>query len=192
MQSARYSCQILKKCEFSRHILEKYSNIKPHENPSSGSRTVPCGQTADRLANNRQMDGQRGNRNLTVDWNAPNKLYSLISTYKTQPCFKCLHPISSECWETPLTFVWPFIVTNFFITKPTKRKSGFSGLEVACWPLEPKVEGSNPAEAVRFFRAKKNPQHAFLRRFTAFKRSLNATWKSNISGKIYRPFLSPT
>jgi hypothetical protein len=24
------------------------------------------------------------------------------------------------------------------------------------------------------------------------KRSLNATWKSGISGKIYRPFLSPT
>jgi hypothetical protein len=32
-----------------------------------------------------------------------------------------------------------------------------SGLEVACWPLEPKVAGSNPAEAVGFFRAKKSP-----------------------------------
>jgi hypothetical protein len=29
--------------------------------------------------------------------------------------------------------------------------SGFGGLEVACWPLEPKVAGSNPADAVRFF-----------------------------------------
>ena len=28
------------------------------------------------------------------------------------------------------------------------------------------------------------------RRFTAFKRFLNATWKSGISGKIHRPFLS--
>jgi hypothetical protein len=35
--------------------------------------------------------------------------------------------------------------------------SGFGGLEV------PKFAGSNPAEAVGFFRAK-NPQHAFLRR----------------------------
>ena len=34
--------------------------------------------------------------------------------------------------------------------------SGFGGLEVACWPLVPKVAGSNPAEAVGFFRAKKS------------------------------------
>ena len=31
----------------------------------------------------------------------------------------------------------------------------FSGLGVACWPLIPKFAGSNPAEAVRFLRAKK-------------------------------------
>jgi hypothetical protein len=42
-------------------------------------------------------------------------------------------------------------------------ESGFGGLEVACWHLEPKFAVSNPAEAVGFFRAKKNPQHAFLR-----------------------------
>ena len=41
--------------------------------------------------------------------------------------------------------------------------SGFGGLGVACWPLVPKFEGSNLAEAVEFLRAK-NPQHAFLRR----------------------------
>jgi hypothetical protein len=35
--------------------------------------------------------------------------------------------------------------------------SGFGGLEDACWPLVPKFAGSNPAEAVRFFRAKKSP-----------------------------------
>jgi hypothetical protein len=34
--------------------------------------------------------------------------------------------------------------------------SGFGGLEVACWPLVTKFEGSNPAEAVGFFRAKKS------------------------------------
>ena len=32
---------------------------------------------------------------------------------------------------------------------------GFGGLGVACWPLVPKFAGSNPAEAVRFLRAKK-------------------------------------
>jgi len=31
--------------EYSRQIFEKDSNIKFHENPSSGSRVVPCGQT---------------------------------------------------------------------------------------------------------------------------------------------------
>jgi hypothetical protein len=36
--------------------------------------------------------------------------------------------------------------------------SGFGGLEVACYPLVLKFAGSHPAEA------KKNPQHAFLRR----------------------------
>jgi hypothetical protein len=36
-------------------------------------------------------------------------------------------------------------------------KSGFGGLEDACWPLVPKFAGSNPAEAVGFFRAKKSP-----------------------------------
>ena len=34
---------------------------------------------------------------------------------------------------------------------------------VACWPLVPKLAGSNPVEAVGFFRAKENPQHAILR-----------------------------
>ena len=33
------------KMEFSRQNLEKSSNIKFHENPSSGSQAVPCGQT---------------------------------------------------------------------------------------------------------------------------------------------------
>jgi hypothetical protein len=32
--------------------------------------------------------------------------------------------------------------------------SGFGGLGVACWPLVPKFMGSNPAEAVGFFRAR--------------------------------------
>jgi hypothetical protein len=40
-----YFCHILMKLEFSRHVLEKYSNIKFYGNPSSGSRVVPCGRT---------------------------------------------------------------------------------------------------------------------------------------------------
>jgi len=33
------------KLEFSRQIFKKYANIKLRENPSSGSRVVPCGRT---------------------------------------------------------------------------------------------------------------------------------------------------
>ena len=40
-------------------------------------------------------------------------------------------------------------LTSYFI-------SGFGGLEVACWLLVPKFTGSNPAEAVGFFRTKKS------------------------------------
>jgi hypothetical protein len=35
------------KHECSRRIVEKSTNTKFHENPSSGSRAVPCAQTAD-------------------------------------------------------------------------------------------------------------------------------------------------
>ena len=45
MQSTRYLCLILMKIEFSQHIFENCSNIKFHENSSSGSQVVPCGQT---------------------------------------------------------------------------------------------------------------------------------------------------
>jgi len=45
MESASYSCRILMILELSRHIFEKYSNIKFPEKPSPGSRVVPCGQT---------------------------------------------------------------------------------------------------------------------------------------------------
>jgi hypothetical protein len=45
MYSNRYFWPILIKLEFSRQIFGKSSNIKFHENPSSGSRVVPYGRT---------------------------------------------------------------------------------------------------------------------------------------------------
>jgi hypothetical protein len=41
-RASSYSCQILIKLEIYRKIFVKYSNINFHENPSSGSRVVPC------------------------------------------------------------------------------------------------------------------------------------------------------
>ena len=55
------------KLEFSPQSFEKYSNIKLYENPSGGSRVVPCGQT------DRRTDMTKlavAFRNFT---NAPNK-----------------------------------------------------------------------------------------------------------------------
>jgi hypothetical protein len=43
--STVYSCQMLIKLIASRQIFLEYTNIKFHENPSSGSRVVPCGRT---------------------------------------------------------------------------------------------------------------------------------------------------
>ena len=71
--------------------------------------------------------------------------------------------------------------------------SGFGCLEEAWWPWVHKFAGSNPTEAVGFFRAKKilnTPSFGGevkppvpCRRFTACKRSLNVTWKSGIFGQ---------
>jgi len=43
MYNAGYPCQILIKLKFSQHGFETSSNIKFHENLSTGSRDVPCG-----------------------------------------------------------------------------------------------------------------------------------------------------
>ena len=45
IEITRHSCPILTKLEVCRHIFEKYSNIKFHENPSSGSWVVASGLT---------------------------------------------------------------------------------------------------------------------------------------------------
>jgi hypothetical protein len=61
MKYTRFSCAILIKLEFSHQILEKYSNIRFHENPSSGCRVVPCVQTdgqREEGTDRRRTDGQ--------------------------------------------------------------------------------------------------------------------------------------
>jgi hypothetical protein len=50
-----FSLSDFKKLEFSRQFFEKYSNIKFHENPSSGSRAVACGQRGGRTDMTKQI-----------------------------------------------------------------------------------------------------------------------------------------
>ena len=57
MYSARYSCHILIKLEFSRQIFVKHRNTKFHENLSSGSRVVARGRTDGRTD---RHDGANG------------------------------------------------------------------------------------------------------------------------------------
>jgi hypothetical protein len=73
--------------------------------------------------------------------------------------------MSAYCITEQLTVAryrqWPEALILFY---PKRQKSGFDGLEVACWPLVPKFAVSNPAQAVGFFQGEKNPQYAFLRK----------------------------
>jgi hypothetical protein len=72
----------------------------------------------------------------------------------------------------------------------SSRPSGFGGLEVACSPLVPKLAGFKPGRSRRIFQGETSSARVpFGRegklwvpchRFTACKRSLNATWKSGI------------
>jgi len=63
----KYPCKNLIKLEFSQNIVEKQTNTNFHENPSSGSQFVQCGQT----------DGQRHMTKLIITFenfvDAPHK-----------------------------------------------------------------------------------------------------------------------
>ena len=80
MYSTDHSCQVLLKLEFSRQIFEKYSNIRFHENPSSVSCVVPCGQT-DRWTDTTQT--------IVVFRNFANAPKILHSSYRLFICFEC-------------------------------------------------------------------------------------------------------
>ena len=75
--------------------------------------------------------------------------------------------------------------------------SGFGGLEVACWPLVPKFAGSNPTEAVGFFRAKKSsarlPSEGEVKPSVPCRRFTDP-WMLRgsraFSGRIHCPFLA--
>jgi hypothetical protein len=82
MQITRYFCRILMKREFSQQIFAKYSRIKFHENPSSGSQVL-CGQT------NRRTDTDM--MNLIVAFhnfsNAPKKETNIHALSGIRTCF---------------------------------------------------------------------------------------------------------
>ena len=75
IQSTSYSCQVLMNLEFFRLISEKHSNIKVHENPTSGGRHVPCERS------DRQTDRTKlivAFRNFVI---APKKWYQSVHLF---------------------------------------------------------------------------------------------------------------
>jgi len=84
------------------------------------------------------------------------------------------------------------------MTECNVHNCGFGGLEVACWPLVPKFAGSHPAKAVGFLGQNILSTPSFgeevkpsvpCRSFTACKRSLNVTCKSEFR-QNFRTFLA--
>ena len=117
---------------------------------------------------------QTGNVGL-LQWTFPHRIKSFMHT----------------AGEQIATFPFPTYIIALYICQHTisittiRIPRRFCGLEVACCPLVPKFAGSNPAEAVGFFTAKKilstpsfgrevKPFVPYLR-FTVCKRSLNVT-----------------
>ena len=96
--------------------------------------------------------------------------WHVVVWYKFTHCYlkkKCIFSVSEEILPPSSGQIWAYLqndeqisvgpgsCTDVIHTQVTLHKSGFSGLEVACWPLVPKFAGSNLAETVGFFRAKK-------------------------------------
>ena len=90
--------------------------------------------------------------------------------------------------------IWRWMIILKLTAALTFPVNGFDGLEVACWPLVPKIVGSHPDEAVGYLGRKKilsTPSFGGevkpsvpCRSFTACKRSLNVTWKSAFRQKL--------
>jgi hypothetical protein len=114
----RYCYQILMKLVCSRLIFEKSSNIKLHENPSSGSRVVPCGQTdmtklrvacrnfANAPKNGVPFDEFPATNTLAL---CPSPLH-VISTFRMSS-MSCIR-IAGQC-EQPIPFPLFFCHTSF-------------------------------------------------------------------------------
>ena len=89
------------------------------------------------------------------DWAYSNG--TLVSGWELVPSIRSRLADLEFCDETKL-------LSNLVFPLSIHQSSGFGGLEVAFWPLVSKFAGSNPAEVIGFFRAKKNPQHPFHRK----------------------------
>jgi len=118
-----FSCQILMKLEFSIQIFEKHSNIKLHENLSSGSR-VPCGRTDGQMDTTKQLFVFRSFANAPKTSHL--KLYREIITVRTEIRTKQQFSLWVECRNFQLQKWWDI-----------KQSPGFERLgKRTCLPVE--------------------------------------------------------
>ena len=114
--------------------------------------------------------------------------------------------IIAVCSETHTQYIGTFYGQNVKWTLNMMVHKVTTGLKRLRWSrgsvlaFGTQVRGFKPGRSRRIFQGEKilsTPSFGGevkpsvpCRRFTACKRSLNATWKSGISGKIHRPFLA--
>ena len=78
-----------------------------------------------------------------------------VSVYSVSMYFDSRRDIEEDIGQLEKVMVYTKGNGLLIAVDSNATSSGFGGLELACWPLVPKFAGSNPAEAVEFFRAKK-------------------------------------
>ena len=82
------------KLEFSRQIFEKSSDIKFDENPSSGSRVVPCGQTDGRTDMTKLIVAFRNSANAPNEEKYPTPAVTSTTFYTFMSNFMIIKHIS--------------------------------------------------------------------------------------------------
>ena len=104
MQSTLYSCQTLTKSKFSRHILEKYTNIKFHEKSVSRNQVLPCRRT-DRWTDRHDAANSR----FPSSANATKKLSTYMNEHFNEeiPSSEVINHRSTQ------TYALPFVNTQF-------------------------------------------------------------------------------
>jgi hypothetical protein len=125
---------------FTRQIFEKYSTTKFHENPSSGSRVVPCGQTLFAILRTRQQITHRSKRNAAV--RDERRRTKGINTDRAR---SVTGQLCSTDWGDALRFKWSVMWHRVdWLLQTLRRTRGLNQQTLLfSWLLDLEVKGSN-------------------------------------------------
>jgi hypothetical protein len=105
--STRYSCQILIKLGFSRQILEKYSDIKFHKNPSSCSMRTDTHTDVTKLIVAFQSFANAPKKSTFSEINLTHDCYRWTKITRTGPCPAVRLPTEAKYFSLPLKKTLP-------------------------------------------------------------------------------------